>query len=493
VRHKYICAILAGLFLPLGFAPFELWILSILSFSCLIYLLDSLDWRQSFYVCFCFGLGYWVVGISWVYVSIHYHGNIDKISSLLITSAFIFCLSLYTGTVGLLYKKLSKESNFNAVLLFPICWFMVEVIRSYLFTGFPWLIVGTVLSGSVFDGWISIIGAQGNSLILATLSGCIFVAFNNRKKITTLLPSVSIIAVIFISSLCLKTVNWTSPLEKIKVTAYQPNLTLSDKWSYKGIAKTKLLMETAVVESQNSEIVVFPETALIQTEEELGFWLSDLDKKAKNKEVSLITGIIARSPEERLNNRMRNRIIGLGIAEGYYDKKKLVPFGEFVPLESYIGSFLDLIGLNLINTVPGEEYRLINSNGVKIAPSICYEIAFSGVINKTAKDANIIVTISNDTWFGESLGPLQHLEIAQDRALEQQKPVIRSTNSGLSAIIDNKGNIISKLGHFEGVKISNYVTLYSGSTPYSFLRNIPGYFYVILILGIRFINRNNLI
>jgi apolipoprotein N-acyltransferase len=252
-------------------------------------------------------------------------------------------------------------------------------------------------------------------------------------------------------------------------------------------------MEASINEAEKSELVVFPETALIQTQEELKNWISNFDKKAKDKGVLFITGIIARNEEEIADNKMRNRILGLGAAEGYYDKKKLVPFGEFVPLESYIGNLLDFMGLNLTNTVPGNEYSLIKSKDLLLAPSICYEIAFSGIINETAKNANILVTISNDTWFGDSLGPIQHLEIAQDRALEQQKPVIRSTNSGISAIIDNKGIIKTKLGHFEGDRISSIVTSYQGRTPFTYIGNFLSYFYVLIILGICIIKRTKVL
>lgn len=493
MKIKYSYAALAGLVLPLGFSPGELWGVSVLSLCTLIYLLENLNSRQSFYTCFFYGLGYWLSGISWVYVSIHYHGNLNIISSSLITILFICCLSLYTGMVGLLYKKLSISHSFNAILIFPICWFLVEIIRGYLFTGFPWLLVGTTLSNSFLDGWISVIGSQGNSLILTTLSGCILVAFRQRKNTTALLPSALIISFIVLSSLVLKSINWTSPLEEIKVTVYQPNLTLKDKWSYEGVAKTKTLMEASINEAEKSELVVFPETALIQTQEELKNWISDFDKKAKDKGVLFITGIIARNEEEKADNKMRNRILGLGAAEGYYDKNKLVPFGEFVPLESYIGNLLDFMGLNLTNTVSGNEYSLIKGKDLLLAPSICYEIAFSGIINETAKNANILVTISNDTWFGDSLGPIQHLEIAQDRALEHQKPVIRSTNSGISAIIDNKGIIKTKLGHFEGDRISSIVTSYQGRTPFTYIGNFLSFFYVLIILGVCIIKRTKVL
>ena len=480
MKTKYIVGLIAGLFLPLGFEPFGLWGLTLVSLALLIFLLENLDKKQSFKVCFTFGLGYWLSGISWVYVSIHYHGNQDFLSSSLITLLFIICLSVYTGMVGLLYHYLSIAKNYNEMVIFPVCWFAIEIIRSSLFTGFPWLLIGTTLSGSILDGWISVIGSQGNTLILATLSGSLVVVYRNIKSTKPLFFSSLVVLTIIFSSIFIKSIHWTTPYQEVTASVYQPNLTLEEKWSYEGITKTKNLIEESLKNSTRSELIIFPETALIQTEKVMEEWLSKINEEANSKEVSLLTGIMARNEAEITNNQMRNRIIGLGKATGSYDKIKLVPFGEFIPFEGIIGNLLDFMGLNITSTLPGNQYNLIESGDLKIAPSICYEIAFGNLVNNTAKQANILVTISNDTWFGESIGPVQHLQIAVDRALEHQKPVLRSTNSGFSAIIDNKGNIIAKSGFFEEDRVKSTLMTYSGHTPYASLGNLIGYIYAII-------------
>lgn len=172
--------------------------------------------------------------------------------------------------------------------------------------------------------------------------------------------------------------------------------------------------------------------------------------------------------------------------EDVYDKVKLVPFGEFIPLEKYLGSFLDIIGLNLTNTLPGEAVRSIETGKLRISPSICYEIAFDEHIRKTAKDSNILLTVSNDTWFGKSIGPIQHLEIAQNRALEHKKPLIRATNSGISAYVSKNGEIIESQTYFEDKTLTRNITLYSGHTFYSKYGNLP--LLIFLILYVSFIS-----
>ena len=482
MKIKYLYAVLSGSLFAFGFAPFSLWPLSIASICFFMYLLEDLSIKQSFIVSFFYGLGYWLCGISWVYVSIHYYGNIGIIGSSLITLLFVSCLSIYMGLFGSLYQYLSSSSNKDKILLFPACWVLVEIIRSFLFTGFPWLLAGTTISDTFLGGWISVIGAQGNSLILMILCGSLYILIRYFKSPKPLLYSSVIIGIILFSSLVFRSINWTTPSYEIPVAVYQPNLTLNQKWSNEGVYITKKIIEDSIKEALESELIVFPETALIQNRSEIQDWVDYIDKEGKKKNVSILTGIIASNEDERTKNLIRNRIVGLGAANGSYDKKLLVPFGEFIPLERYTGKLLDIIGINLSNTIPGEHLNLIESTKLRISPSICYEIAFSSLINKTAANSNILVTISNDTWFGASIGPEQHLQIAKDRVLEHQKPLLRSTNSGISAIIDHKGNVLNRQGYFEEKTLKGKVVLQEGYTPYNHLGNLIIYLYIGIII-----------
>jgi len=210
-------------------------------------------------------------------------------------------------------------------------------------------------------------------------------------------------------------------------------------------------------------------------------WLSRIEKEMNERNVSLISGIIAKDPNQKDLIERYNRIQGFGPIKGYYDKIHLVPFGEFIPFRSYLGRILDVMGINMVNTLPGKAFSTLNNGKVVISPSICYEIAFSDLVRKTAKISNLLVTISNDTWFGTSIGPEQHLEIAQSRALEHQKSLIRATNSGISAIINRNGKIIEKQGVFEDKKLKTEVKIYEGRTPFSIFGNNIIYSYIIII------------
>ena len=483
---KQFLALICGLIFSFGFAPFDYWLLSILSISVLYKNIKRMPPKEAFYTGYWFGFGTWLTGISWLYVSIHYHGNIGIIGSSLLILIFISILSIYSGFLLLLNNFLRLASPQNlAFLTLPISWVVIEIIRSYLFTGFPWLISGTMLADTFIDGYTPIIGAQGNTFFIILLGVLISLIYDSFQQKRPALFSSFLFIIILIPSTLLRSFEWTSAEDNIQISLYQPNLTLSDKWSQFGILKTQGMIEQSIEDSEEGDLIVFPETALILSEKDNKPFMDLIKHKSSKKNLTLVTGIVEREG----NLRIRNRLQAIGSIDTHYDKVKLVPFGEFIPFERYLGSLLDIIGLNLTNTVPGYEIKPINTGNLRISPSICYEIAFDELIRKTAKDSNILLTVSNDTWFGRSIGPIQHLEIAQNRALEHKKPLIRSTNSGISAIISRNGQIIEKQEYFEEKSIKGTVILYSGNTIYSKFGNWPLKIILVIYLSLIVINK----
>ena len=477
---NYLIALFSGLLFPLGFAPFDIWPLTILSLSLILYLTGKTSLKQAFLVGWIYGIGLWGLGVSWVYVSIYYHGNQGLVGSLIITFVFVSLLSLYTGLVTYLFIKLKTNNEYlDYLIFFPVVWVSIEVLRSYLFTGFPWLIVGTSLAGTSIGGWIPILGSYGVSILTLMISGSLVLMFKKELKINWY-PAL-IIMIILVSSFTLYKINWTKEITTIQASIYQPNLTLEEKWSSKGVRQTRALIQKSILNAEAGEFIIFPETALILDKEEMQPWISDVERQARQRNISLISGIFAKGSENPGSIERYNRIQGFGAIKGHYDKIHLVPFGEFIPFRDYIGKILDFMGINLVNTLPGKTYSSLIGNKLIISTSICYEIAFSELVRKTAKSSNILVTISNDTWFGASIGPEQHLEIAQSRALEHQKSLVRATNSGISAIIDRKGKIVQRQGFFEKKELKDEISIYEGNTPFSIIGNYFIYGYIMII------------
>ena len=465
----YLIAAILGLLFALGFAPNDLWFISILSLTYLYFLIRDSNKKELFLIGYSFGIGLWSLGISWLYVSIYFYGNLGFIASTFLTLLFIGIISIYSGLTLFLYSYLRFNSKSVAIFSLPIAWIAVEYLRSILFTGFPWLISGTMLANTPLDGWTPIIGAQGNTFLLILISSVLYQLVSNLQQSRNPLLLFILFSVLMISSYTLKNFQWTELEGVVTASVVQTNLELEEKWSTEGVIDTKNMIETAIDLGDKGEIIVFPETALIFSEKEIKDWLDYIDVKAKQKNITLLTGIIEREGDFKV----RNRILGLGEANSYYDKVKLVPFGEFIPFENITGKFFDILGLKLTNTLPGEQIKTINAGNIRISASICYEIAFPGLIRKTASDSNLLVTISNDTWFGRSYGPIQHLEIAQNRALEHKKTLVRSTNSGISAFITKEGKIKEKQGYFEEKSLKNEIELYKGQTFYAKYGNLP--------------------
>jgi len=471
----------AGSLYPFGFAPFDFWPLTLLSLLSLLVLLKDTPLKDSLILGFLYGIGLWSVGVSWVFVSIYYHGNTSIIIALLITLLFILFLSLYNLLFTFMFKKLSIGNNLDILLAFPFSWVLVEFLRSYLFTGFPWMILGTSISSTRIDGWIAVLGVYGNSYLLLILVSLIFLVCKGIQVKKSFFYS--FLSLIFLLSTCLilDEVSWTKLKGKASVTIVQPNLSIEEKWSLEGLSKTKLLIEETILQAKESEIVFFPETAIILDEERNKAWLNKIDQIASERKVSLISGIVGINKETK---EFTNRVKGYGLAEGYYDKIHLVPFGEYIPFVKVLGKLLRIFKIYIGETKGGESFSFIKVEELRISPTICYEIAFNNLVRKSAIKGNLLLTISNDTWFGKSIGPNQHNEIAQSRAAEHQKTLIRSTNSGISSIIKEDGKIIDKIKRFEDKVIKHEVDILEGRTPFSIYGNIPIYLILLVSLSV---------
>ena len=244
--RTYLNAVFLGLLFSLGFAPNDLWFVSIFSLTCLHYLIQNAGKSELFYIGYSFGLGLWSLGISWMYVSIYFYGKIGFILSITLTLGFIAILSIYLGVTLLLYHYLRSNSQISILFSLPIAWIIIEYLRSILFTGFPWLISGTMLADTILDGWTPIIGAQGISFFLLILSSFFFLFISEFKKYKTALLSGTFIFILLFSSFYLKKIEWTTLEGSLNASIIQPNLELHEKWSANGVKQTKSMMQIAL-------------------------------------------------------------------------------------------------------------------------------------------------------------------------------------------------------------------------------------------------------
>ena len=359
-------------------------------------------------------------------------------------------------------------------LALPAGWLIMEWLRAHLLTGFPWLSIGYSQTNSLLSAWYPIIGEIGLSTLIVLVSISLCIGIQQNKWVQAFIPLI----VLGITTTAIKNVTWTSPTGVLKsVALVQGNIPQSMRFDPQKdqMAMEKYLALTNPVWSK--DIVIWPEAAVPKLESLVQPYLIDLDTQATRTNTGLITGVI----NYDLNTNIAyNSLIALGIdnkvnSQTYqmnhskrFSKHHLLPIGEFVPFEDILRPLAPIFDLPMSSFSRGDyvQDNLVAGN-TYFTPAICFEIAFPKQIsaNLTEK-SQVILTVSNDAWFGDSHGPHQHLQIAQVRAKEFGLPVLRATNNGVTAIINHLGEIQSQLPQFEALVLEDKLVLVEGQTFY---------------------------
>ncbi|MDY7115707.1 apolipoprotein N-acyltransferase [Halomonas sp. SSL-5] len=452
----YLLAAAAGILTTLTASPFELWWLGPVAAG-LVYLgLHALTPGQAALRGWSYGLGLFGSGASWVYVSIHDYGYTGVPLALLLTALFVAGLALFPAVTLWLYRRLTGPRL--AWLSFAGAWVLGEWLRTWLFTGFPWLLLGTAQVDSPLAPWAPVGGVYLLSLITA-LTGSLGVELL-RRRAWAALP----LAALWLAPLALPA-QWTSPAgEPLRVALLQGNLDQAIKWTAEGQREAaNRYSELTRAQGDDPDLIIWPEAALPMFEREARPILERVQSNLA-PDTALLTGILQRDGQ----GLYYNSVIGLGDVEGEYRKTHLVPFGEYLPLESLLAGTIAFFDLPMPAMTPGPEGQApLRAAGTTIGNAICYEIIYADRVAAQARQAALLLTVSNDTWFGRSIGPLQHLQMARLRALENGRQVIRATSNGVTAIIDERGEVIARAPQFEMASLTGEVQPMTGLTPFT--------------------------
>lgn len=491
---KFLTAFFLGSLIVLAFQPFNYWFLTFLIPGLLYQLIKSEGIKNTFFISYFFGFGLWAFGIFWIENSITVYGGASPILGSFLTLLLAAFLSLFQAISFTIFKLItSQRKTYEVFLLFPATWVLSEWLREFLFTGFPWLYLGyTAVDNSLLQGYIPILGIFGIGFLMVFISQIFLYLLGSFRDLTqrkSLYLSSFVLIIIFIGNQPLENINWTESTGKISATVVQPNIDIKEKWTQKGLQKIESEIEKKI--SQNSlqnltqiSVIFWPEVtlpSLIQKDKVNEFRNNILNQ---NNILGMVIGALSTNESEEINNSL----IGIGNISGIYDKKHLVPFGEYVPISGLFNVFFDFFNFNRPQIFSGKNNDLIGNNLIKISSAICYEIAYQNVFLSNSKKSNILFNASNDNWFGTGLGPHQHLQIARFRAAEHQKYLIRSTSTGISALINDRGQIIKKI---ETSTIKNDlesfqedVILKSGQTPHANFGKNPFLFILVIIFFI---------
>jgi apolipoprotein N-acyltransferase len=487
---KLMLSFLAGALMVLAFAPYGIYPLSVLSLLFLLLLWEKAPPRQALSCGFFYGLGYFGFGASWIYISIHTYGNSGTLMASFITVLFVAYLSLFPTINGYFLNKYFPQSRaFKWLLIFPATWALLEWVRSFLISGFPWLLLGHSQTTSPLAGFAPIIGVYGVSFLTALIAGLFFTLIKFSKKYL----SVLFIVVILFSGYLLKQIQWTKPLPQIvKVSLIQGDIPITLKWSSDiAVASLQEYIQLSKEHFAPKTLIVWPETAVTLFLGDALPLLEDFDRSANQNSIAVLTGIPI--PDGRDGKETYfNSAIMLGSGTGSYFKRHLVPFGEYTPFEDYFGKILNFLSIPMSSFVEGPlKQPLMTALNLQIAPYICYEIAYPALLRTDLPEANLLVTISNDSWFDQSKALGQHRQIAQFAALLSGRYMVISTNSGETAIINPQGKILAKAPKNIRTVLNGEVYGMEGATPWVRIGDMPFilFFGVILIIGLCFFRR----
>ena len=466
----HLIALLAGTLITLSLAPFNIWPLSIVAILLFALGLQKLSAKQASLRGWLFGAGMFGSGASWVYVSIHIHGNAPVPLALLLTSLFCGGLALCISLLSYPYVRFFRDQKMGLLLALPTLWVLGEWFRCWFLTGFPWLFLGYTQVEAPLAGWAPIIGTLGISWIIA-FSACLLAQLclqhqQWRKHVIAL----SIAALCWLIAPALMQLDWVEEKTdgKLSVTVIQANIPQEEKWKPEQLGPTLRLyrkMTEQAWQADDVDLIIWPETAIPRLYHRARAFLSLMESEARKNHSAIITGIPYKQPDR---GTYHNTVVAFGEGEGVYHKQRLVPFGEYVPMEKWLRGVIEFFDLPMSNfSLAPEGYTLLSVGNFKLAPFICYEVVYPDLVANAIPAADILLTISNDTWFGKSHGPLQHMQMAQMRALENGRYLIRGTNNGVTAFVNEKGQIIKQAEQFVQTTLSGEVIAMQGITPFS--------------------------
>ncbi len=480
-------AFIAGASTTLAFAPYSIWAFYPAAMLFVLWQSRKLTPKENFFHWLSFGFGCFAFGISWVHVSIDTFGGLPLFVSMTLMGLLALYLALYPALAGYLTAKLSQHPRFKHwhcyfqyLGLFPALWVITEWMRGWVLTGFPWLWAGYSQTQGPLSELASIVGALGLSYIIALFCGSIALVMKKR-----FMSAIIISVVLLMSTIAAPMISDITPRnETVKVALVQGNIAQSMKWEPDALWPTLLKYMDLSRPNFDADIVIWPEAAVPAPESMVGDFLRNTDKVANMNDSAIITGIISLQKNDFYNSLIvlgnaNKAVQPMGDYQGNgtndYKKHHLLPIGEFVPFESLLRPLAPFFNLPMSSFARGNfQQQNLNAMGYQIAPALCYEIVFPEQLRaNTHADTDLLLTVSNDAWFGDSIGPLQHMEIAQMRSIELGRPLVRATNNGVTAVVDVHGRITHQIPQFkEGVLVAD-VALYDGETWFKHLGQTP--------------------
>ena len=489
-------ASLLGVATVFGFAPFAWSALPVVTLAGLFFL-----WRRApsaraaAATGFAFGVGLFGVGASWVYVALAQFGGMQGVLAALATAGFCAYLALLPALAGWLTARLAPVDTAARLGAAAACWTLAEWLRSWLFSGFPWLSVGYAQTRAVLGSFAPIGGVFLVSLAVAGSAALLaYVAHAlGRRQGGTATVAVAALLAVWAAALGLRTIEWSRAAgDPVTVSLVQGNVPEEFKFdpTYRA---TTLDVYADLVTQARGRLIVLPESALPMFADEVpADYVARLRAAAQQRNGDLLVGLFFFEPRAagEDEDHYYNSVVSVGTAATQvYRKRHLVPFGETIPAKPVVGWFIrSVLHIPLADQTPGSaDQAPFAVAGQRVAVNVCYEDAFGGELIGQLPEATLLVNVTNDAWYGRSLAAEQHEQIAAMRALETARPMLRATNTGITSIIDHHGAELSRLPWFTRGVLEGEIAGRQGTTPYVRFGDALAVLAALLLAGASFV------
>lgn len=465
-------SLLGGALLPLAFAPLGLFPLAPVALALLFYVWIAASPRRALWRGWLFGAGQFGVGVSWVYVAIHDFGYASIFLASFLTALFVALLALFPAALGYCVARFSQAPTQKKILLiFPAAWTLFEWLRGWVFTGFPWLNAGYSQIDTPLAGLAPMFGVYGVSWAVALSAGLLLTLLLAGKK--QKMAALAALSALWLGAALLGETQWTHAQgAPLRVALVQGNIPQEIKWQPEQVQRTLDLYLDLTRRHWDSDLIVWPEAALPVFYHQLAdTYLAGLQDEARAHHTDMLIGI---SVLERASHRYYNSMLSLGSSSGFYYKRHLVPFGDYLPFDDWLRGVIKFFDLPMSGYSAGPAAQpLLEAAGYKIGASICYEDVFGEEVIQALPQAALLVNGTNNAWYGDSFAPHQALQMSRMRALETGRYLLRATTNGISAVIDARGGILARSPQFAAYVVTATAQPMAGATPYVRWGNYP--------------------
>ena len=495
-RLSRLIAFVLGALTTLAFEPFGWSLLAPLLLLPLLHICLTVAPRDAAGHAFWYGFGLFLTGTYWIYISVHVYGNAALWIAILLMVGLALLMASLVSIGGWLISRLSEGEPWQLLLIGPAAWALVEWVRSWILTGFPWMALGYGQIDAPLAGWAPVIGVYGVSFMLVFSAAAIIAtvrAATGRGR----LVGIAAVLLPWLAGGVLALVDWTEPDgEALRATILQAGVSQDKKWDREQLLPIMEYYHSATLSAADSDIVLWPEVAIPALQDQVESFIARVESDARMSGQTVLFGILERSFERSADGRIYNSVMLIGAAERQsYRKRHLVPFGEYFPVPPSVREWMKMQNLPHSDLARGDEIQplLTAADGTRFGVAICYEDAYAAEQRYALPEAGILINVSNDAWFGDSIAPHQHLEIARMRSLEFGRPALRSTNTGISAFIAADGALLQTGRQFVPELMTADIQPHRGMTPYAGGGDWPIIGFCLAILGLFWIrNRASL-